>query len=369
MTESKLQNLIISAVIGVVALAGYWVKKSNSTETLKPEDSFSYEMPRPRSYSADFDISNREIVRNVETAGDEVPNEKWSITPPLPLPSPRSDETDGKNPQTRGQEKKAANTQDAKNKKQNNSAVRIADTRPDNTLGRSADSSGGSTANGVVSPAYYTNTNPQNQATSGDGNNTATDDTPKMSAAQWRSLLMSQPTAANGAQFLTAYKKSSVDASTFYQITTELLTDTAKDRQTLGLNLLQQTPSLRSLTALINSSSQIQDSALRTQAMTAIAAYAQPANFYVLSQALYSKDLQIIATATQLIGTALANLESVQGQGGQQGSGSSSSQAGTPQQFQIFIPGLRDLTSSGDASVAAQAQNLLKGIEAVSSHV
>lgn len=369
MSESKLQNLVIVTVIGVLALAGYWVKKSNSTTTLNPEDAFSYEMPRPRSYSADFDISNRQIIRDVETVGDETATPaNGFVNPPVSnLPHPRSDE--GNKVQTRGQEKKANEKQAKSNKQQNNSSVRIADTRADSTLGRSADLSGGAAANGAVGPAYYAAPTSQNQATSGDGNKAAADDTVKMSASQWRSLLMAQPTDANGAQFLSAYKKNSVDASTFYQITTELLTDTAKDRQTLGLNLLQQTPSLRSLTALINSSSQIQDSSLRTQATSAIAAYAKPANFYILSQALYSKDLQIIATATQLIGTALAQLESVQGQGGQQGSGSSPSTAGTPQQFQIFIPGLRQLTSSGDASVAAQAQNLLKGIEAISAQV
>ena len=356
MSDSKLQTWGIYIAIGLVALSCYWLKKSGSAEALQPEAvAFSYEMPRPTSYSADFDISGRPIIRKIQTVGGVPPNPAVPAlkTPPNPAATPAQKTADAKN--------KAEAQKKADLARRAQSSVRIADGRDGSTFSRSADLSNNSAPTGSVGGGgggYDPNAN-QAGATTPPANNN--NDTVKMSSSQWASLLMAQPTAANGALFVAALKANTIDSASFYQIAKVLLTDTAKDRETLGLSLLQQTPSVNSLTILVDEEAQIQDPTLKTQATSAIAAYAKPAQFYVLAQALYVKDAQVVSTATQLIGTALSSAESTQGQGGSSGSGA------TTQQFQIFIPGLRQLASSSDPSVASQAQALLSSIQSMSS--
>lgn len=357
MSDSKLQTWGIYGAIVFVALSCYWLKKSGAPDVMQPEaQAFSYEMPRPSSYSADFDISGRPIIRKTQTVGAK-PAMPVLKTPPAAVSTTPS--AAARAAKTAAAKKKADAQKKAALARKNNSSVRIADSQNGSTLGRMADLSAGSGQTGVVGGGGYYDPN-AGQTTANNGGNNATDDTAKLSASQWRSLLMAQPTAANGAQFVVALKKNAVDSATFYQIATELLTDTAKDRQTLGLSLLQLTPSVRSLTILVNDASQIQDASLRTQANAVIATYSRPSQFYVLAQALYAKDALVVSTATQLIGSALMATEGTQGQGGSGG-------GVTAQQFQIFIPGLRELASSSDASVASQAQALLNSIQSMSS--
>lgn len=60
-----------------------------------------------------------------------------------------------------------------------------------------------------------------------------------MSGAQWRSLLMAQPTTENVSKFLQAYQVQEVDDQTFYQVVGDLFRSNKVETQALGLSAVK----------------------------------------------------------------------------------------------------------------------------------
>jgi hypothetical protein len=354
MFDSKFHQWMLGLAVGLIALACYWGKKNSSMENLRKADrDFSYEMPRPAAHSPDFDLSGRSILRRTQTIKNVTVNKPGSAPAVAAAVAAKTSDAARK---TAEQKKKTDAAKKAEAARRSKTTVNIAQGSSEDThMARIADASGGGSGSLYAgAPAVTTAAAGVADAAGSSANN----DVVKMTASQWQSLLMAQPTAANGAEFLASYKAQAVDTSTFYQISSMLLTDTAKDRETLGLSLLQQTPSLRSFSILVDSASQIQDASLKSSANQVIASYSSPSQFGVLAQALYSTDAHVVTTATDLISTALET-EGSQGQGGSGGSPT------PPQDFQIFVPGLRVLAASSDPAVASQAQALLNSIQAL----
>lgn len=366
MFDSKFNQWMFAIAIGFIALACYWGKKNNSPEALRVEQDFSYEMPRPKSTSPDFDISGRSIIRKTETIKNSIVTSKAAL-PPAAVAAATAEQrgtaaaaakklADDQKKKTEEAKKKTEEA--ARRAKANVNIAKSADGH-DTPMTRIADS--GSSASSGSSAAYGAPPPPADQtpvAVGSGSSSSSNSDSPQLSSSQWQALLMNSPTAANGAEFLAAYRTKAVTAAAFYQIASALLADSNKDRQTLGFTLLQQTPSLKSFTALVDNSATTTDATLKAKETAALASYGSASQFGVLAQALYSTDAKVLSAATDLINMALSTESS-------QGTGSSGGSSATAQQFQIFVPGLRQLASSTDPNVAAQAQTLLNSILAL----
>jgi hypothetical protein len=218
-----------------------------------------------------------------------------------------------------------------------------------------------------------------------------------LSAAQWRSLLQSAPTAANVKRFVAAYNDGKVEATSFYQIVHELLSDSADDRRKGGLAILESTPSELTFEFMVTDASQFSTD-VQTSLKTKVAEYSDAAKLGIVNQVLgTATDVNVLLTATTELATALnqykiliasagststtnptngtttataigkVSEESVQQR--ERGSYVLSSRIQIPvrrlaggltaQQFQAFLTNLQKLAKNSNQNVAAQAKNLI----------
>lgn len=345
-------------IAGVLMASGYALKKimqPSNIESLNPQDQ-SYEMPRARTETPGYSLAGHKVIRTMHAApGQAKPlAQVTGAAPVVAKIDPKAAAV--KTPAKKADAKKTTKT--AQKKKPQVTVTMIENKRP--SMSGLQDKAGAYDPNQQMAGFAPAETTP-NPVTQN------TEDTTKMSVSQWRSLLMAQPTAKNGADFLAAFQTHDVDETSFYQISDELLSDNSTDRQNLGLNLLKSVPSVRSFTVMLKHYQEKTPQPLRSQIYSALKSYGDVSRFSILVKLLYSADENVVQTAQAILGSTLASLNTNNGQGSGRDTRSPGSTPITAKQFETFIPALRRLVASSDATVAQQAQSLLESILALGS--
>lgn len=351
-TNRYVTGMILAAA--TVVFGGFFFLNGAVKTIRHSEFDMSHSMPRPKSalYNFFFGLEGREINRQeinpfkgktakTEAAGvrKEVPKidpkkQAAALKPVLPIPAPII---------AKGEVK-----------------VNIVNASPESTLPASNDVAAEAPAQGSVQV--------QNTIVNAQGGEAQTDkDT--MSAAQWRAMVVGQPTKANVMKLITAFNNKDVDAAALYMIMNDLMQSSNAETQGLGLLIGQSIPSLRSFT-IVSSNYDKLEATVKKSADAYMATYMQPSRLSILAMALQSDDSQVVVHAAQVMVAGLEKVKSGQApanDGNRYDTGRGVVAASTGKSYTQFVSILQNLVASGDSSVVALAQNALTQIQSLSN--
>lgn len=185
-----------------------------------------------------------------------------------------------------------------------------------------------------------------------------------LSPAQWRSLIVAQPTKENIAKLVEAFNGKEVDTNTFYLIMNDLLQSSNTDTQSAGLTLAQSVPSLKTFTVLNENYDRLSNTN-KASADKYFLTYMQTSRLPILAMALKSSDASVVHRAALVMVTGLAQVKDTPGsKDNRPARGIVASRDNT---YSQFIPILQQLIQSSDSSVAGLAQSALSQIQGLSN--
>jgi len=336
--------------LGFCAIAAYSIYLYNqvwgSESAARNTQSFNYEMPRPKAYYGEFDLSGRKINRQVirKETENKAAAAVLAKQQEAAKIAAKQDAAKKAVDKDKAKKKKLA---DAKKKK---SQVRVATVEGAEGMsfkGESIQSDQQNYQGNYIAPAANSKS---------EGNTKGPE--AKISAAQWKALLFDKPTQKNASEFVNAFKKGQVDNKDYYEITAELLKDAQIERQKVALYILKADSSVKGFELLVTQH-ELQGEPLKSEIGAVIQTYATASKLAVLSRVLYHADPLIVKAATDVLEIAVA---AQQNQGQNEGAPGSNV---NPAAFNVFVPALRRLATQEDPTLAALAQQLLNSIQAI----
>lgn len=353
-TSRYVTGMILAAAI--VILGGYFFLRG-AVRTVKHADfDMSYNMPRPKSalYNFFFGLEGREIERTeVNPFKDKKATDTKTAAKGKNVPKidPKKDAA------KKAADTKAATTANAAKKaevKVNVVESGHADPLKSGALDPNAQAApqGGAAAN-----------NAANTGAAGDNNNET------MSAAQWRALVVGQPTKENVMKLIAAFNNKEVDANTLYLIMSDLMQSSNAETQSMGLLIGQSVPSLKSFSIVADNYDKL-DANTKKSADTYMATYMQGSRLSILALALQSEDTKVVTHAAQVMVNGLSQVKSGQtgtagGTRTDQGRGVVASSSGNS--YAQFVSIFQNLAKDSDATIAGLAQNALTQIQSLSN--
>lgn len=352
------------AVIGFMGLLvffSYWMRLSIKHPEWNPLTmGFTYEMPRPQNFDLGFDLSDREIESRYKTTKVDAQTEKKADAKPL---DPKAAiEAEAK--------KAAAAKAEAAKRAAAARAARMSVATVDTSRNPQMSAMEGDMAPSGEAPAWYGAQGAAAQA----GAKAATDPKAKkdkdeedatLTPAQWRALLQNAPTGENVAKFVRAKQSGKLDATAFYEITHELLSDSAADRRKAGYQVLDSDPSAGTyvfiVTELTNSQTQADE---QTQLKRYLDAYSTPARLAILAEVMRSdKTAAVLQSAAENLATALSAYKKALEE--HPDAGPRNAGGFTAQQFTAFLSVLQTLAADGTSPIANQASQLATEIQSL----
>jgi hypothetical protein len=345
--------LAIAAIVfgGMVFLRGA-VKTYNQID---PD--ISYSMPRPKTknalYTWLFGLEGREIQYNeVDPFKGQAANANKAAGA---AGSVRKDQKGAPKIDPKKAAKNALANTPIPVPKKPEVKVNVVNAKPEDPLRGSADGDAGQTPPGGAAAAAAA-------AQAANANNTQNDTA--LSPAQWRALLVAQPTKENVDKLVAAFNKKEVDSGTVYLIMNDLLQSSNGTSQAAGLSIAQSVPSLQSFSAVANNYDKLSPGS-KPAADSYFQTYMQSSRLSILALALKSGDTEVVQHAVQTMVTGLQNVKS----GGAAANDPRPSRGvvstGKTNAYTQFIPILQQLSQGSDGSVAGLAQNALTQIQAL----
>lgn len=356
-TNRYVTGMILAAAI--IAFGGFFFLRG-AVRTIKNSDfDMSYSMPRPKSalYNFFFGLEGREIERT------EINPFKDKKADAKKLPDAKNAAKIDPKVQAQEAAKKAAQQKAAAAAaaavKKPEVKVNVVNAAPSAPL-----QSGDLNPNTQVQTSGYVGGPVAGAAQTGEGKK----DT--LSAAQWRALVVGQPTRENVTKLITAFNNKEVDSNTLHLIMNDLMQSSNADTQSMGLYIGQSIPSLKSFSVISMNYDKL-DANNKKAADTILMSYMQNSKLSILAMALQSEDNQVVTHAAQVMVTGLE-----QAKGGQNNSNNGSVRtdggrgvvaSGTKNSYTQFVSIFQNLVKSGDSTVAGLAQNALTQIQSLSN--
>ncbi len=337
-------GLGIFLIFGLRWLSNHW---SLPMETVKV-GGFSYEMPRPKSYVGSFDLSGREVDREVlsdeEIAAEAAKAKKLNLAKKAPVKTLK---------------KNAANAYKPEGTTAPKLSVDVVDTSLKNKMSQTSPNSPSNVASADIPGGLPPSTN----TGAGGSVDSNSDNSSKRSAAEWLSMLSTAPTATLIAQFEQAHENNAIGDADFYSVTFSLLTNQNQQQQATGTQILNGDTGVTGFTYIAQEYSKV-TTTLQPTLMTALSTYAKSTKFEGLNIGLRSSSSTVVGLALTVLAQAVKNV----GQVGTLGGTGSKTPTGTPTpaSLQIFESALTTIAKSGSTS-SSQAQTLLSDIESMSS--
>jgi hypothetical protein len=359
----------VVGVVGLTLFFSYWVRFMNKHHSLVPgAQIFSYEMPRPKNFEPPFDLSDAEVIRRYQT----LPALPAKSAAPIPVKAkvdPKKAAADKAAAAKKEAAQKAAAAKAAAAARKKNVSVEVVDTQvaPTLTVETIAD------VQTAPATAYVGSIETAQSPAAADED--AAEDKEEdlnLSAAQWRSLLQTNPTAQNVSKFIRAKQSGKLDSNTYYQIVHELLVDSAEDRRKAALAILDADVSAPTFVFMVTQLQQAPAEA-QTALKSRIDSYSDAAKIFVLARVMNSSsETAVLEAATSRVAAALAifknsTMNTAQGHSSQtNGTKTVRAMAGaglTVQHFASFIPSLQRLSKNADGTVSSRASQLLTDIQ------
>jgi hypothetical protein len=345
---------MILAIVVVAFGSFYFLHGAIRSIRSNTEFDMSYSMPRPKGslYNFIFGLDGREIDRKEidpfkdRMAAQKAKAEAAGVGKELPKIDPKK--------ATPGVAKAAAPAATKKPEVK----VNVVDAEPQSPL----------TAGEVAEqPLPNAGANPQG-VVSAQGHGEAKKEADTMSAAQWRALILGQPTKENVMKLIAAFNDKEVESTTLYLIMNDLMQSSNTETQGLGLMIGQNIPSLKSF-SIVSENYEKFDAATKKDADAYLMSYMQGSKLPILALALQSGDNQVVARAAQVMVAGLEQAKNGKNtnSNNREDSGRGVIAASTSKVYAQFISIFQGLVKSSDSTVAGLAQNALTQIQALSN--
>lgn len=354
-TNRYVTGMILAAAI--IAFAGFFFLRGAVRTVRHADFDMSYNMPRPKSalYNFFFGLEGREIERTeINPFKDKKDAKKLPDAKNAAKIDPKAQAAEAAK---KAAQQKAAATAAAVQKKPE-MKVTINNAAP-------------------TAPLVSGDLHPETQTQSGGGigamptaqanaNNQAKADT--LSAAQWRALVVGQPTKENVSKLINAFNNKEVDANTLYLIMNDLIQSSNTETQAMALVIAQAVPSLKSFSTVSTNYDKL-DATNKKTADTYMMSYMSGSKLSILALALQSDDNQVVTHAAQVMVAGLEQAKNGQNAGGTRANsgGRGVVASGTKNTYSQFVSIFENLTKSGDSTVAGLAQNALTQIQSLSN--
>lgn len=356
-TNRYFTGMVLAAMI--VIIGGFYLLPKSIRKAAQNEIDFSHSMPRPKSalYNFFFGLDGREIERNEVNPFKETKNntEAAGVRKDLPKIDPKK--------QAAAAARKPAPPQVIPAPKPAEVKVDIVNAPPGSTL------ESGPLPEGIVSSGagHAAVSGAPAAAVSGGDSGTTEKETQKLSSAQWRALVLGQPTKENVMKLVSAFNNKEADANTLYMIMNDLMQSANPETQSLGLLAAQNVPSLRSFSVVSENYDKLEAN-VKKSADTYLLTYMQASRLSILAMALQSENTQVVTHAAQVMVAGLEQVKKGQNAGGgsRPNTGRGLVASGAGKTYTQFISILQELIKSGDSNVAGLAQNALTQIQALS---
>ncbi|MGE5087313.1 MAG: hypothetical protein ACM3MG_13500 [Bacillota bacterium] len=343
LTDKKLEIAIFATAAVFVAGLGYLFKAP--VQNVLATADVIYEMPRPKSFlAALFDLGGRDVSRKYINPFEKKKAEEAKkaadakkATEAAKVAAVAAKKADGKkNDPTK---KPSVN-------------VKVVQADPAKRLFDKDIGYGGS---GGVTVQMANNTN--NKA-----DNSANPKDKKVTAEQWRSLVLGQPTQANVNKMVAAYMAGDMTDSEFYGIAKELMHNSNSETQALGLSAVSSFYTTSAF-ATVATSYSVFPTEVQTKADAYLLGYANTGRLGILASALKSSSTDVVSMATQIV------LKGYQAAKSNVGSGTSGSTPGSDvsvnavSSYTRFVSIFQTLAQSSDSEIASLAISALNQIQ------
>lgn len=354
-TQKYITGMILAAT-GIV-FGGFFFLRGAVKTYHQMDPDISYSMPRPKSalYTWFFGLDGREIqYKEINPFKDKkaaaaIAGAKGSV---------RKDQKKAAkiDPKKAAAKNAKANTPIAAPKKPE-VKVNIVNSPEGSSLKGSADSLGNESGTAGLKGAT---------ATAGEGARSPVKPNEEvLSPAQWRALVIGEPSKENVAKLVEAFNKKEVDANTLYLIMNDLLQSSNTATQSSGLLIAQSVPSLKSFTAVAENYEKMSADG-KSAADAYFKTYMQKSRLSILAMALKSSETVVVHRAAQTMVTGLQDVK--------KGGSTLDPRAGrgvivneVPNAYSQFIPILQQLIQGSDSAVAGMAQSALTQIQGLSN--
>lgn len=351
--ENKLEIGIALSAFALVCGLGQLFKQP--VQKTLDEAGISYEMPRPKNsiLAALFNLDDREIEKKYINPFDKKKNQaKIDETKKAVIPVKSAQNSQKKNPQS-----KPASPSSLPDFRSPSVDVMIVGGGVKSQLNAADISFGGGARGGVQTRV------------AGSDSKVATDDlneqsADKKSAAQWRALIMAQPTLANVQSLKEAFNEGDIDSASYYAIVQDLLSSNTYETQKLGIVALEGIYSVQAFTVAVRSQSQLEE-AESALIESYLASYAVSSRLGVLASAMKSQDSSVVSVAIQVTlqgyQTAQSGVTLPTSGGGRDSRGDRQGIAAS--NYAQFVPIFQQLARSGDSEIAQLASQGLNQIQ------
>lgn len=279
-TDRKLEISIVGLSIVLVGGLGYLLKAP--VQAVLAEAEVSYEMPRPKTsfLAALFDLGDREISRKYvnpfakkekKEAKKAAEVAKAPVVPPKAVAKAKKDD-----------------------KKKDEAAKKKVDVQ---IVG--ADTKGGLGEDNLMAPAGKPG---QPLESTPEVVDARADKQAKneISGAQWRALILAQPTKENIAKLVAAYNAKEVDDQTFYTIVTDLYRDNKSENQAMGLMAVKAVYNDKSFAVTAQYYDQF-SAEVQASAHTYLLSYGVSSRLPILMSSLQSSNIEVVSTAVEVV--------------------------------------------------------------------
>lgn len=282
--------VIISA--SILMLMGFrWLMKVKSPQHFSEQTAgYSYEMPRVSSYGNEFDLSGREIDRQIMS--DEEKKEEAKVL------GNKDAKKDDKKDSKKKDDKKQSKKKDDKNKKKSFS-TEVVDTR-NNQNAMNSDpfaQTEQEIAQVINQQQQFENAVATDKPTA---KSSKEEKEKKLSAQDWKELLLKNPTPENISLILKAHSDNKISDADFYDIALSMFKDTNSSVSDAGLAILKQDQSRSGFEYLAKEYATVNQQQ-RTALWKVMLGFALPNRISALNQALLSQDQGIVQMGLQVL--------------------------------------------------------------------
>jgi hypothetical protein len=339
--DNKLEIAIV--VVGLVLIGSVGNLFKAPVQRALQNNEISFEMIRPKSIlAALFDLGGREVARNyVNPFGNKKATEEAKTTPNTEDKTKKAEAA--KTAQKKADDKKSED-------KKSETEIRVVGADPGFKAGGADDINLGGANGGTIATGGAAGTDTTKSATDKD----------KMTAAQWRSLVLGQPTKENVNKMVVAYIDKDLTDAEFYSIVNDLLKNSNTETQALGLSAAS---SFYSSTAFntVASNYKTMTSDNQTTAMAYMLGFANAGRLSALASSLKSSDSEVVSLAAEVVVKGYNSAKSGTVTSSTRNRGDAFANALT--NYDQFRDIFKSLSESSNAEIASTATSALSQIQ------
>lgn len=186
-----------------------------------------------------------------------------------------------------------------------------------------------------------------------------------LTADQWKSLMLSQPTRENAFKLVEALQKNEIDIASYIEISELLIKDNSEDKKKLGVWILTASNSVDSF-KLASKLMPTVDTENQKILNDYLYSYSRPQSLSVLEQILRSSDAELKTLAADVISKGFESVrtDTQANQNSNRGIRNQASPGNTSiSNFRRLVPTLQWLVSNPNSGLSQWAQGLLSQLQ------